>query len=295
MLHLIFVTLPPKSKITPIFTPCQKQHSSSNPNLWAPKLTSFRGTPCHIFYHHARWLKSPKLEVNFMQLASTALLVLLHWLVESSKYKNDVLSASRCFLFLRKSNAVKWCGAAQQSFQNKKGLPHTNLLHHIGQNRPSECTLGDMGCKQFWSSYTLARGDDLQGLLMFILGLHVRCNEGPRPCLRPAWKWSWKEDPWNSKPPSFLEEQNLQDPTWNTSLNPHWTNYPEFFDCLVDDGQVLVISTKPPKDFGEVGCWSWISRGIRGAFWTFTKRYISLGWPPNRGKMKVHKNPLLNM
>lgn len=158
MLHLIFVTLPPKSKITPIFTPCQKQNSSSNPNLWAPKLTSFRGTPCHIFYHRARWLKSPKLEVSFMQLASTALLVLLHWLVESSKYKNDVLSASRCFLFLRKSNPVKWCGAAQQSFQNKKGLPHTNLLHHIGQNRPSECTLGDMGCKQLWSSYTLARG-----------------------------------------------------------------------------------------------------------------------------------------
>ena len=56
-----------------------------------------------------------------MQLASTALLVLLHWLVESSKYKNDVLSASRCFLFLRKSHPVKWCGAAQQSFQNKKG------------------------------------------------------------------------------------------------------------------------------------------------------------------------------
>lgn len=57
-----------------------------------------------------------------MQLVSTALLVLLHWLVESSKYKNDVLSASRCFLSLRKSNPGKWCGAAQQSFHPGGGL-----------------------------------------------------------------------------------------------------------------------------------------------------------------------------
>ena len=82
-----------------------------------------------------------------MQLVSTAMLVLLHWLVESLKYKNDVLSASRCsFFFFVRSNPLRWWSGegwfflGQQYVQKKTCLPHANLLHHIGNNRPTEFT-----------------------------------------------------------------------------------------------------------------------------------------------------------
>ena len=84
-----------------------------------------------------------------MQLVSTARLVLRHWLVESLKYKNDVLSASRCsFFFFGGGGAIHSGGGqvrdgfflGQQYVQKKTCLPHANLLHHIGHNRPTEFT-----------------------------------------------------------------------------------------------------------------------------------------------------------